>query len=211
MWSPAHSERLAEALAPTLVEGGVPDPEPLLPPDTPPDGPRFKRSSVAAVLDLASSDGPRVLLMRRVERSGDPWSGHVSLPGGRREPEDATLLETAVRETREEVGVDLAAASRALGRLDPLPAVGRGRRLAMDITPYVFVLEREVAPGLSDEAAEVFWLPLAPAAAGALDAEHAFDRHGVVHRVPCWRFEERTVWGLTYHVLSGLLELARPS
>ena len=50
--------------------------------------------------------GNELLLVRRQVLAGDKWSGHMGLPGGRHEPEDATLLDTARRETREEVGFD---------------------------------------------------------------------------------------------------------
>jgi 8-oxo-dGTP pyrophosphatase MutT (NUDIX family) len=62
-----------------------------------------------------------LLLIRRAERSGDPWSGQVGLPGGRRDPDDATLLSTAVREAVEEVGVHLPA-NACLGELRSFPA-----------------------------------------------------------------------------------------
>ena len=52
---------------------------------------------------------PEVLFIKRSARQGDRWSGHVALPGGRRDPTDKDDVAAAVRETREEVGLDLAA------------------------------------------------------------------------------------------------------
>lgn len=49
-----------------------------------------------------------VLFIKRVTRSGDRWSGDVALPGGKAEPEDESGRYTAMRETWEEVGIDLA-------------------------------------------------------------------------------------------------------
>src|SRR3954462_3287692 len=80
----------------------------------PPDDGR-RRAAVAAVLHDEPA-GPRVLLMKRTEREGDPWSGHISLPGGGHHPTDGDLLATAIRETQEELGIDLAGA-RLLGNL----------------------------------------------------------------------------------------------
>ena len=86
-----------------------------------------KRAAVAAVL-RPGSNGPEVLLIRRAEHPNDPWSGHMAFPGGREDPCDADLFGTAVRETLEEVALDLTTNAALLGTLDDLPAVARGKR-----------------------------------------------------------------------------------
>lgn len=50
---------------------------------------------------------PEVLFIKRASRAGDRWTGHVALPGGKRDPEDADDQEAAVREAWEEIGLDL--------------------------------------------------------------------------------------------------------
>src|SRR5690606_30206562 len=75
----------------------------------------------AAVSAIFTAD-LELLLLRRAEHPRDPWSGHLGFPGGRVEPGEGPL-EAAVRETFEEVGVELAA-EHLLGRLDDLAAVG---------------------------------------------------------------------------------------
>lgn len=172
-----------------------------------PDALPARRSSVAAI--LAFRPAPEVLLMKRATSERDPWSGHVSLPGGRREPGDRDLLHTAIRETREEVTVDLSESARLLGRLAPRRAVSRGRPHDMDVTPFVFRLEEEVEPIPREEAETLFWLPLDLAAEGSLDGEHRFRRDEVVHRMPCWNFDSFVVWGMTYRILTNLMDLAR--
>ena len=166
------------------------------------------RAAVAAVLRF-SEGAPEVLLMQRAVREGDRWSGHVSFPGGRAQESDPDLLATAVRETLEEVGLDLREDATLLGRLDGLQAVARGRLLPMSITPYVFVLERERPFTLSDEAESVFWLPLRAAAAGELDATYEWKSGPISLPLPAWHWQERTVWGLTFQMLMSLVELVR--
>ena len=61
----------------------------------------------AAVAVILAPDPDALLLIRRAERAGDPWSGHMALPGGRQEPTEPDLFTTAVRETAEEVGLTL--------------------------------------------------------------------------------------------------------
>lgn len=50
---------------------------------------------------------PEVLFIKRATREGDRWSGHVALPGGGRDPSDVDDRAVAIRETMEEVGLDL--------------------------------------------------------------------------------------------------------
>lgn len=173
---------------------------PLQPKGEPP----ARRAAVAAVLRRRDGD-LHVLLMRRATHPQDPWSGHVSLPGGGHELDDDDLLATAVRETEEEVGVGLQGSAELLCELEPVIAVGRGRVLPMDITPFVFLATEPVSPGLSVEVAETFWLPLGPAAAGAFDARHVWHQRGTPHESPCWTYEGRTIWGLTYRMLRRML------
>ena len=172
-----------------------------------PDQPPRKRSSVAAIIEFRPE--PHVLLMQRVKHERDPWSGHISLPGGRRSAEDTDLLDTAIRETREEVDVDLAESARLLSRLAPRQAISRGQPHDMNVTPFVFRLEQVVAPVPLEEAEALFWLPLSRAAAGDLDAEHSFERDQVIHHLPCWNFEGYTVWGMTHRILSNLISVCR--
>jgi 8-oxo-dGTP pyrophosphatase MutT (NUDIX family) len=163
-----------------------------------------RRAAVAAVLRWEGGR-PEVLLMLRAEHPDDRWSGHVSMPGGREEPGDPDLVATAVRETREELGVDLTYA-RLLGRLEPTRAVARGKILPMTITPFVFHQLRDEPLVLSAEAAAAFWLPLDEAASGRLDASYDYRLGPVKMRLPCWRHQGHVVWGLTYQMLKGLLE-----
>ena len=169
----------------------------------------FKRAAVAAVFRFTPR--PEVLLIERAARDGDRWSGHVSFPGGLEHPGDADLRATAVRETREEVGLDLDVAGTLLGRLAPVRAIGNGRLLPMTITPFVFSVAAAFDPVLNHEVAALFWLPFDDAVAGSLDDQHEYRLGPVPMKFPCWRFEGRPVWGLTYQMLRALsASLERP-
>lgn len=169
-----------------------------------------RRAAVAVVLHFA--DEVEVLLMKRTEREGDPWSGQISLPGGRFESTDRDLLHTAVRETHEELGFDLDRAGRRLGRLTPLQARARGKIVPMDVAPFVFAVEQP--PALALEPAEVdaaFWFPLWRAASGTLDRPFALQHEGRELQLASWRFGKHTVWGMTHRILSGLIEVVQGS
>ncbi len=191
---------LIEQLARKLTPGEPPSPL---------DG---KRSAAVAVLlhDVTHNlrdvpDDPRVLLMKRAEREGDPWSGHISLPGGRYQASDRDLLVTAIRETHEELNIDLEGA-RVLGHLPPLHPRTSGP-LGIEVTPFVFVTEVSVEPTPGPEALAAFWLPLATAASGSLDGTYAYPNSQMTF--PSWNFEGYVIWGLTWRILADLLALAR--
>src|SRR5262245_39280770 len=165
-----------------------------------------RRASVAAIFSFAGGR-PGVLLMKRRERASDRWSGHVSFPGGMEAPGDVDLVATAIRETLEEVGVDLARSARLIGRLDTQRAMAQGKLLPMTITPHVFVTIEVPDAAPREEAEACFWLPLDEAATGMLDASYRYDLGPVPLNLPCWKFAGFTVWGMTYHMLQKLLAL----
>jgi 8-oxo-dGTP pyrophosphatase MutT (NUDIX family) len=166
----------------------------------PPDDGR-RRAAVAAVLDPDA----RVLLMKRTERPGDPWSGHISLPGGRYDKADPDLLATAIRETREELGLELAGA-RFLGQLAPLHPRTSGPA-GIEVTPFVFLTELAVEPRCGPEALEAFWLPLETASAGTLDSTYTYP--GSAMTFPSWTYEGHVIWGLTWRILGDVLAVGR--
>lgn len=164
-------------------------------------------ATAVSVILAPGERGPEVLLIRRAERIGDPWSGHIGLPGGRREPTDADLYATATRETKEEVCVELSKGS-LLGALDDLHPRSPTTPQVV-IRPFVFGLPERPDARRSDEVAAVCWTPLSDLKGGADTAEVRILGNPV--RVPCFRStalpEGLVVWGLTHRILAGLLPL----
>lgn len=164
-----------------------------------------RRAAVAAVLRRPVSGAEaEVLFIKRAEHEGDPWSGHMAFPGGRQDPQDATALHTATRETREELGLDLEAHAELIGPLEPIEAVARGRRVGMCISPFVFQLD--VTPSLepNHEVAEVLWAPLGPLLRGEHDTKKRYVFENRTLYLPGYDVNGRIVWGLTYQMLQNL-------
>jgi 8-oxo-dGTP pyrophosphatase MutT (NUDIX family) len=92
-------------------------------------------AGAAVVVLLRSADQEfQVLLVKRAEKSTDPWSGQTAFPGGKRDPEDKDLKETVVRETLEETGINLCEGCRFLGAMEPVRST---QRPEMKILPFV--------------------------------------------------------------------------
>lgn len=161
---------------------------------------RARRAAVALV--LSEREGAlSVLLVRRAEREGDPWSGHMALPGGHEHPTDRDLLETAQRETLEEVGLDLEHAE-LLGRLDDVSPM---RSSAMAVRPFVFWLPEAPPLSTSDEIAETLWVSLADLASENLRATREVELAATRLSVPAFVIGERVVWGMTFRLLERFL------
>ncbi|MFT3769362.1 MAG: CoA pyrophosphatase [Minicystis sp.] len=166
------------------------------------------RAAVAAILrDPGGGRDAEILFIRRAERHGDPWSGHMAFPGGRRDEDDASILATAVRETREEVGLDLEGHGTLLAELPELHAIAHGKRAGLIITPFVFALESDAPLSFAHhEVAEALWTPFGPLARREHAGTMTWEMEGRSLELPCLNVDGRVVWGLTYRMLEMLFE-----
>lgn len=160
------------------------------------------QAAVAVVWARATES---LLLIRRAEFDGDPWSGQMGLPGGRRHTEDPDLLTTAIRETREELGLDLDPALR-LGALDDhaprsplLPPI--------TVRPFVFQLERVQPLALNHEVAWASWVPLDRLLAPGVYQVRDIEVRGYRTRRPGYLLPEGLVWGMTERILTPAIKV----
>jgi|GEM_PF-96277 len=153
---------------------------------------------LAPVIDRAGAD--HVMFTKRAEHLTD-HPGQMSFPGGGREPEDADLLATALREANEEVGLEPAEAD-VVGHLTDIRTVTNYR-----VRPFVGrVPDREYVPRDS-EVAEIAILPVS----GLVDpANYESERRDHPHygeiRLHFFHVGGYTVWGATANMLVQLLE-----
>lgn len=164
-------------------------------------------AAVAVILHEGDDGGGlETLFIQRAVRVGDTWSGQIAFPGGRREPTDPDLLTTALRETREEIGIDLSGAER-LGVLDDLyprtpvlpPVVVR---------PFVFALTARPTITVSPEVQDAFWVAFRALAAPGVRGEVVVDHPGIPRRVlPSYTLGNRTIWGMSERILTPLISL----
>jgi 8-oxo-dGTP pyrophosphatase MutT (NUDIX family) len=169
----------------------------------------YETGVIAAAVAVVLHDGDEgieALFIHRAVRVGDVWSGQIAFPGGRREPTDPDLLTTAIRETFEEVGVDLSRAER-LGVLDDLhprtpvlpPVVVR---------PFVFALTVRPAIVLNPEVQDAFWVSFRTLQAPGTRSEMTVDHPGIPRRVlPAYALGNRVIWGMSERILTPLISL----
>jgi len=162
------------------------------------------RAAVTLILRASKSDlsGAEALFVRRAEVPGDPWSGHVALPGGRRDPDDADLLDTARRETFEETGLRLERVDHVgrLGEIHP-----RSKHLpSICVTPFVAWLASDQEVRLNYELTGHAWIPVSALS----DPRY---RSTLVREAPSMRefpaidYEGDVIWGLTFAIVEDFL------
>lgn len=196
-------------LEPRALEGGAsPDPG-----DGSHEGhdPGIPRMQAAVALVLRGGAELELLLIKRARSERDPWSGHMALPGGRLDPSDPSLLDTAVRETREETGILLDATRRFLGPLEPVSPATR-RLPPLVIAPFVFGAEAEVeAVPEPREVEKALWVPLPELSDPAARQVVPIRLEGGEIPFPAFVVGGEVVWGLTYRILERFLHVISPA
>jgi len=167
---------------------------------------RDRAAAVAAVLRSAPS-GPDVLFIRRAEHPEDPWSGDMGWPGGHVDPGDGDPLAAAVRETREEVALDLERDASFVGALPPVRTHLKRGEGPLWVSPFVFELAGAPALVPNHEVQEALWVPLPFLADPANRERFVWNGRGGPVELARVRYQGRVIWGLTLRMLDDLLDV----
>lgn len=165
--------------------------------------PQDSRAAVALLL-RSGEHGAEVLFVQRARHPRDPWSGNLGFPGGRIDASDSGALAAAIRETEEEVGLYLAE-DQLIGQLDDL----HGSRVPIQVSCYVFIIERGQQISCNDEVVHSFWFPVSALQQHQRHGVHQVDWHGNVLEVPAFNISDDLpiLWGLTYRFIRQFLEV----
>lgn len=166
------------------------------------------RQAAVTILLREQHNTAELLIIKRAEHPRDPWSGHLALPGGRAEAQDAHLIATAARETWEEVGIKLAMEEHYIGRLETL--IPNNPRLPnIEISPLIAIAPAEFSLELSEEVAAAFWLPVRALQTTGLSEIYPFNYSKIIVKYPAYPSPQGLIWGITQRILTeflGLLE-----
>jgi 8-oxo-dGTP pyrophosphatase MutT (NUDIX family) len=163
-----------------------------------PSGAALQDAAVAVIID-PKEQGGAILLIHRIEREGDRWSGQIAFPGGHRVSSDRNLLETAIRETAEEVGVFLLQHEM----LGALPLV-MSRSGDVNVAPFVFQLKAGIEIQPNAEVADAFWLALADIVNSEIIQSEVCTR-GRRLVTDSYIYKGRVIWGLTFRIINLLI------
>ncbi len=177
---------------------------------------RLAQRSAVAIITRQGMQGEEILFIKRATRAGDPWSGHIAFPGGKWQENDTSTRATAIRETLEEINLDLTKQAQFTSRSPDLVTRQHNALKPMIVTPYQFQLtdpnsvltpNHEVASTLwisvdflrnKNNQSTFAWIPF-PRLKSALSLNISciyYEKNGHKHKV----------WGLTYRMLMDYLD-----
>jgi 8-oxo-dGTP pyrophosphatase MutT (NUDIX family) len=159
----------------------------------------------AAVALIVAPSPDALLLIQRAERPGDPWSGHMALPGGRRDPEDHDLLATAIREIGEEVGISIPRETLVGALPDVVPRTPTLPPIA--VRPFLLAVPSRPDLVLNPEVAATTWVSLEELLRPGVRRQVTVDIQGHTREVWAYLLEAGVVWGMTERILSSLVQL----
>ena len=158
------------------------------------------KQEAAVATIIAAHPEPSVLVLKRNTNPHDPWSGHYSFPGGRREDNDPSLLATCIRETREECGIHLE--NEHLIKQYPVRLAGNSVNHPIPVTTFLF--EVDTSPLITLQKAEISgheWLPLAYAANASNIVKRPMSPRLPGVLFPGIPAHAGVIWGFTYETL----------
>lgn len=161
--------------------------------------PADRPHAAVALLLVETPTGPEILFIQRATHAGDAWSGDIGFPGGRVAAGETDPRQTAERETREELALDLSGCEY-LGRLDDLYGVSLPILVSCMVyaAPFRPVLTRNF------EVAKVFWFPLQTLLDPGRQKLESFPYRGRQTTQPVIDLlgpGEPRLWGITYRLL----------
>jgi 8-oxo-dGTP pyrophosphatase MutT (NUDIX family) len=167
-------------------------------PETPVRG---QGDEAAVLIAVTQSKRPRLLLTRRADGLSS-HAGEVALPGGKRDRSDASLLDTALRETAEEVGLPPTEA-RIIGRLKSFES-----KFGLDVTPFVGLIPEDLPLVINrQELDALFYVPLSFLLGDPRSSTDRIVRRGEIYLAPVYIYQGHKIWGLTSRILVEFLNV----
>ena len=164
------------------------------------------RAAVMVILKEGGR-GYSILFIKRTENEGDVFSGHVAFPGGKMRIADKDTLDTAIRETVEETGIDINKSGTIIGELDDFhPNNPRANHYV--VTPYLSLLEKEVELTLdAAEVADAVWIPIHHLNDPRNQEVRIVERKDRVSEDFVFYYTDYVIWGMTGRILHQFLSL----
>lgn len=158
----------------------------------------YGQNKLASILVVIYGDSP-IVVMTEKPKHMKFHAGEISFPGGKLDPEDSNLLDTALRETREEIGLNLRK-DQIIGQLDPVITLNSG----FTILPFVSVVDEIPPLSANAEVEKIFHIPLEPFLKTM--ANDPDPSHNLIQEMFTFEYEGQIVWGASARVLKQIVD-----
>lgn len=165
-------------------------------------------SAATAIILRDGEQGTEFLLMQRAIHEADPWSGQMSFPGGKVEAMDSSNKATAIRETAEEVAIQLTE-DDYVGQLDDIYGKNISSKSSLHVSTFVFKATRKFTPKGNHEVADLVWLPMSYLNE-PINAHEFYHPQDPTMRMPAVMIDQekgQILWGLSLRMLSMLFTI----
>ena len=151
---------------------------------------------LASVLVVIYGESP-IVVMTEKPKHMKFHAGEISFPGGKFDVDDSDLLETALRETSEEIGLTITR-DQVIGQLESVITLNSG----FLITPFVSVIDEIPALSANSEVEQIFHIPLEPfLKTMAPDPDPS---HNIIQEMYTFEYQDQIVWGASARILKQI-------
>ncbi|MCH9657621.1 CoA pyrophosphatase [archaeon] len=155
-----------------------------------------KKYRLASILVVIYGDEPFVVMTEKPKHMKF-HAGEISFPGGKLDPDDHDLLETALRETREELGLTINA-EQVIGQLEPVVTLNSG----FLILPFVSVVQEIPTLSANAEVEKILHIPLESFL--KTQARDADPSHNLIQEMYTFEYQDQIVWGASARILKQI-------
>ena len=156
------------------------------------------KNKLASILVVIYGKSP-IIVMTEKPKHMKFHAGEISFPGGKLDSTDSNLLETALRETREEIGLSLRE-DQIIGQLDPVITLNSG----FTILPFVSVVDEIPSLSANAEVEKIFHIPLEPFLKTM--ANDPDPSHNLIQEMYTFEFQGKIIWGASARVLKQIVD-----
>ncbi|MFB5601558.1 MAG: NUDIX hydrolase [Nitrosopumilus sp.] len=151
---------------------------------------------LAAVLVIIYGKTP-LIIMTEKPKSMKFHAGEISFPGGKLDTNDSNLLDTALRETSEEIGLNVSK-NEIVGQLNPVKTLTTG----FLILPFVCMLEQIPPLVTNSEVEKILHIPLSPFLQTV--AKDCDPSHNLMNEMYTFEYQKQIVWGASARILKQI-------
>jgi 8-oxo-dGTP pyrophosphatase MutT (NUDIX family) len=156
----------------------------------------YGTNKLASILVVIYGDDP-IIIMTKKPKHLKSHAGEISFPGGKLDPNDSDLLETALRETREEIGLQISK-SQVIGQLKPVATLNSG----FTILPFVSIIDEITPLSANSEVEKIFHIPLNPFLKTMANDTNPI--HNKIQEMYTFEYQRKIVWGASARILQQI-------